>query len=182
MDTSLPDGSRLGPAPARHWVVLYSKPRKEASAQFHLERRGVEVFAPMMLLPAYLERRTRVVPLFPSYLFARIDPVEDFHTVLWSPGVSRLVTAQNGAPAVLDDAVVAFLRERADGDGIIRAHPDLKVGAQVEVTRGPLDGLRGIITRPPDAKGRVKVLMKLLNRQPVKVDLPVHSLRAAWVV
>src|SRR5262245_36644750 len=182
MDAPPAAGTALAPLGSRHWVVLYSKPRKEASAQFHLERRGVEVFAPKMLLPAYFERRTRVVPLFPSYLFARIDPVEDFYTVLWSPGVSRFVPAQTGAPAVLDDTIAAFLREGADGDGIISARPDLKVGAQVEVTRGPFDGLQGIITRPPDAKGRVKVLMKLLNRQPVKVDLPVHALRAAWVV
>ena len=171
-----------GEAPARYWVVLYSKPRKEATAQFHLERHGVEVFAPKMMLPGYAERRAQLVPLFPNYLFARIDPIRDFHAVLWSPGISRFVTVESGAPARLDDAIVAFLRERANPDGVILARPDLKVGAQVEVTRGPFDGLIGIITRPPDAKGRVKVLMQLLNRQPVRVDLPVHSLRAAWVV
>ena len=172
----------MATSPAKHWAVVYSKPRKEASAEFHLERRGVEVFAPKLLLPAYLERKTRLIPLFPNYLFARIDPGEDFYTVLWSPGVSHFVTAQSGAPARLDDAIVTFLRERADENGIVTARIDLEVGAQVEVTRGPLDGLIGIITRPPDAKGRVKVLMKLLNRQPVRVDVPVHSLRAAWVV
>jgi transcriptional antiterminator RfaH len=166
----------------RQWVVVYSKPRKEELAQFHLQHRGIEVFAPKMLLPEYLERRTRLIPLFPNYLFVRIDPVQDFYTVLWSPGVSRFITAQGGAPARLDDAVVRFLRERADTDGVISARADLEVGAQVEVTRGPFDGLIGIITRPPDAKGRVKVLMQLLNRQPVRVDVPVHSLRAAWVV
>jgi transcription elongation factor/antiterminator RfaH len=169
-------------AESRRWLVVYSKPRKEGSAQFHLTRRGVEVFAPKMLLPAYLERRTRLVPLFPSYLFVHIDPEVDFYTVLWTPGVSRFVASQGGTPAQLDPAVVAFLKERADGDGVITARADLKVGAQVEVTRGPFDGLMGIITRPPDAKGRVKVLMQLLNRQPVRVDISVHSLRAAWVV
>ena len=56
-----------------------------------------------------------------------------------------------------------FLRERADADGVITARADLKVGAQVEVARGPFDGLIGIITRPPDAKGRVKVLMQLVE-------------------
>jgi transcriptional antiterminator RfaH len=167
---------------SRHWVVVYSKPRKEESAQFHLQRRGIEVFAPRMLLPAYLERRSRLVPLFPNYLFVRLDPVVDFYTVLWTPGVSRFVTAQGGAPAQLDDAIVTFLRERADAGGVITARADLKVGAQVEVTRGPFEGLIGIITRPPDAKGRVKVLMQLLHRQPVRVDIPVRTLRAAWVV
>jgi transcriptional antiterminator RfaH len=169
-------------AAPRQWFVVYSKPRQEGCARFHLERRGIEVFAPRMLLPAYLERRTRLVPLFPNYLFVRIDPAEQFYTALWSPGVSRFITSQRGTPASLDDAIVEFLRERADGDGVIAARADLAVGTQVEVTRGPFDGLMGIITRPPDARGRVRVLMRLLNRRVVKVDVPVHSLRAVWVV
>lgn len=169
-------------AALRQWFVVYSKPRQEGCAQFHLEHRGIEVFAPKMLLPAYLERRTRLVPLFPNYLFVRIDPAEHFNTVLWSPGVSRFITSQRGTPARLDDAIVEFFRERADGDGVIVARADLAVGTQVEVTRGPFDGLMGIITRPPDARGRVRVLMRLLNRHVVKVDVPVHSLRPAWVV
>lgn len=182
MGAPAPNAAPLAGDEPKCWFVIYSKPRKEASAQFHLDRRGIEVFAPKMLLPAYLDRRTRLVPLFPNYLFVKIDPVVDFHTVLWTPGVSRFVASQGGTPAQLDAAIVAFLKERADGEGIITARADLKVGAQVEVTRGPFDGLIGIIARPPDAKGRVKVLMQLLNRQPVRVDIPVHSLRAAWVV
>lgn len=182
MGAPAPNAAPMPGEEPKRWFVVYSKPRKEVSAQFHLDRRGIEVFAPKMLLPAYLERRTRLVPLFPNYLFVRIDPVVDFHTVLWTPGVSRFVASQGGTPAQLDAAIVAFLKERADGEGVITARADLKVGAQVEVTRGPFDGLIGIIARPPDAKGRVKVLMQLLNRQPVRVDIPVHSLRAAWVV
>ncbi len=166
----------------RQWFVVYSKPRKEASAQFHLQRRGIEVFAPKVLLPECLGRRTSVVQLFPNYLFVKIDPLEDFYTVLWSPGVSRFIASRDGVPAALDEAVVTFLMEQTSEHGIITAHADLQVGQQVEVTRGPFDGLIGIITRPPDAKGRVKVLMQLLNRQPVKVDLPVHSLRATWTI
>jgi transcriptional antiterminator RfaH len=166
----------------RQWFVAYSKPRKETSAQLHLRRRGIEVFAPRMLLPAYLERRTQLVPLFPNYLFVRIDPAEDFYTVLWAPGVSRFITSERGTPASLDDGIVEFLQGRADGDGIIAARADVHVGSEVEVTRGPFQGLAGIIARPPDAKGRVKVLMRLLNRRAVKVDVPVQSLRAAWVV
>ena len=169
-------------AAPRQWCVVYSKPRKETCAQFHLARRGIEVFAPRMLLPEYLHGRTRLVPLFPNYLFVRIDPAGDCSTVLWCPGVSRFVTSQRGTPARLDDAIVEFLRERADAGGVIAARADLAVGSEVEVTRGPFGGLMGIIARPPDAKGRVKVLMRLLNRHAVNVDVPIHALRAAWVV
>lgn len=164
------------------WFVVYSKPRKEASAQLHLQHRGIHVFAPKVLLPECLGTQRRLVALFPNYLFVKIRPLQDYYAVLWSPGVSRFVTSQAGVPARLDEGVVAVLMERADTRGIITARPDLKVGQSIEVTRGPFDGLIGIITKPPDSKGRVKVLMQLLNRQPVKVDVPVHSLRATWVV
>jgi hypothetical protein len=38
----------------------------------------------------------------------------------------------------------------------------------------------GIIQEPPNARGRVKVLLQLLNRE-TKVDVPVKFVRASWV-
>jgi transcriptional antiterminator RfaH len=155
------------------WFVVYCKPHKEDFAQQHLGARGVEVFLPKLRLPEYVERRRRIVPLFPNYAFVRIDPGRDLYTVLWSPGVSRFVNG-HGEPATVADEVVAFLRRQAD--------PDIRAGQRVEITEGPFAGLAGIIQRPPNAKGRVRVLMQLLNRGPVKVDVPVQSVRTAWVV
>jgi hypothetical protein len=37
----------------------------------------------------------------------------------------------------------------------------------------------GIIRQPPDAKGRVKVLLHLLNR-PAAVDLPIEFVETTW--
>jgi transcriptional antiterminator RfaH len=166
---------------ARYWYVVYSKPRQETSAEFHLQQRGVEVFAPKLSLPKYVARPSRVVPLFPSYLFVRIDPAQDYCRVLWAPGVKRFVSS-NGVPTPLEDAVVTFLVERADSQGTVQARADLQVGQMVEIARGPFDGLIGIIQKPPDAKGRIKVLMQLLNQRPVKVDVPVQFVRTHWVV
>jgi transcriptional antiterminator RfaH len=169
------------PTDSRHWFVVYCKPHKEAFAQLHLERRGIEVFVPMLRLPEYLERRRRVVPLFPGYMFVNVDIEREFSTVAWAPGVSRFVSPK-GSPAPIDRDVVAFLKSHADEAGVVTARPDLRVGQSVEITAGPFDGLIGIIQRPPNARGRVKVLMKLLNQQPVRVEVPVHLVRTAWVV
>ena len=169
------------PAGARSWYVVYSKPRQETFAQFHLQQRGVEVFVPKLSLPKYVTRPSRIVPLFPSYLFVRIDPTQEYHRVRWAPGVRRFVSS-NGVPTPLEDAVVTFLVERADSEGTVQARADLRVGEMVEIAHGPFDGLIGIIQQPPDAKGRIKVLMQLLNQQRVKVDVPVHLVRTHWVV
>ncbi|MBI3303108.1 MAG: hypothetical protein HYZ72_13665 [Deltaproteobacteria bacterium] len=164
----------------RQWYVVYSKPRREDFAQFHLQRKGLEVFFPRILLPHPIPKRGQVVPLFPSYLFVRLQLPEEYHHVLWSPGVKSLVSF-NGTPAPLDDEIVAFLKHQATSDGLLTGRSNLTPGQEVRITGGPLDGLVGIIQDPPDAKGRVGMLMKLLSRQ-VKVEVPVRFVEGGWVV
>lgn len=100
--------------------------------------------------------------------------------MLWSPGVKRLV-GFNGNPTPLDEEVIDFLMQQADSDGIISARSNLRTGQEVQISGGPFDGLVGVIQEPPSAKGRVKVLLKLLSRQ-VKVEVPVRFVKSGWVV
>ena len=154
------------------WYVAYSKPRKEHFAQLQLECQGIEVFFPQLLLP--YKRRRCVTPLFPRYLFVRLDTPADYHATRWAPGVKELVSF-NGTPAPLEDEVIAFLRQRATPEGILPARYTFRVGAEVQIGEGPFRGLAGILVDPPDAKGRVKVLLNLLSRE-VKATLPVGVL------
>jgi transcription elongation factor/antiterminator RfaH len=164
----------------RQWYVVYSKPQKEDYAKFQLRSKHLEVFFPRLLLPESSKRRKRIVPLFPNYLFVRLDIVSDeYHYAIWSPGVSRIISF-NGSPASIDESVVRFLMSQADQDGIIAGRSNLKSGQEVRVTGGPFDGLLGIIQEPPNAKGRVKILLKLLNRD-THVDVPIHCLNGGWV-
>jgi transcriptional antiterminator RfaH len=164
---------------SRRWYVVYSKPHKEEFAQFHLRSKGLEVFFPRLLLPEYVQKRKRIVPLFPNYLFVRIHASEEYHYVLWSPGVKRILSF-NGIPAPLDEGVVAFLVQQATPEGIIASRSNLRAGQEVRISGGPFDGLVGMIQEPPNAKGRVKVLMKLLSRQ-VEVEVPVQFVKSGWV-
>jgi transcription antitermination factor NusG len=173
------DASGLG-ADRTAWYVVYSKPHKEASAELHLRLKGVAVFYPQLVLPDYVRSPRRCVPLFPNYLFVRITLLTRFYDVVWSPGVKGFV-GPNGVPTPIDEEVVAFLQRNTGGDGRLRARPDLKVGQEVEIVDGPFAGLVGIIQRPPDAKGRIKVLMQLLNRRPVRVQVPIQFVKSGWV-
>jgi len=47
--------------------------------------------------------------------------------------------------------------------------------------RGPLAGLSGILQDPPDARGRVRLLMKLLNRD-LRVMVPLEHVKSEWVI
>ena len=192
MNNAVETASPLGPATgaaglpaaggdptAPAWFVVHAKPHKEQMAESHLRRRQVDVFYPRLQLPGYMDARRRIVPLFPGYLFVRIVLGMQFYDVVWSPGVGRLI-GSDGRPAAVDDAVVDLLKQHAETDGLIRARPALVVGQHVEITRGPFAGIVGIIQRPPNAKGRIRVLMRLLNRGTVGVELPLQFVKTGW--
>jgi transcriptional antiterminator RfaH len=164
----------------RQWYVVYSKPQKEDYATFHLQSKGLEVFFPRLLLPETSRARRRVVPLFPNYLFVRLNLLTDeYYWALWSPGVSRIVSF-NGHAASIEEPVINILRLRADKQGIIPARCTLQRGQEVRISGGPLEGLLGIIQEPPSARGRVKLLLKLLNRQ-MNVEMPLHLVDSNWI-
>lgn len=163
----------------RRWYVIYSKPQKEDLAQLQLRRKNVETFFPRLMLPRFSRKRKRIVPLFPNYLFVRINLATEYYYVLWSPGVKCFVSF-NDNPVPLDDSVAEYLMRQANSDQVIAAHADLKVGQEVRICGGAFDGLVGMIQNRPDAKGRVKILMKLLSRE-IKVEVPVHLVASSWV-
>jgi transcriptional antiterminator RfaH len=158
------------------WYVVATKLRRERFAAEQLAQRCVETFLPRLALT---RRGTCVVrPLFPGYLFARLELPREWARVVWSPGVRRLVTFEGEAPSV-PPAAIAFLRGQAGPDGVIVARPrPLPVGRRVRVTSGPLAGLVGIIENPPDARGRVGVLMDILRTQ-TRVSIDVGWLEDA---
>ena len=164
----------------RQWCAVYTKPQKEEFAEMNLRQRGIHTFLPKLFLPRAANRKKQIVSLFPSYLFVRLNLFSDEHaSVGWCPGVKRLL-AFEGTPAIVDDSLIQFLTSQAGAEGIISSRCNVEVGHQVAIEGGPFDGLVGIIQEPPNARGRVKVLLELLKR-PTKVDVPVQFIKASWV-
>jgi transcription antitermination factor NusG len=161
------------------WYVVYSKPHKEESAQFHLRSKGLEVFFPRLLLPPSLRKRKQIVALFPNYMFVRIRIPEEYESVIWSPGVKRFVSF-NDALVPIDGDIVTYLMRQANPAGVIIGRSTLKVGQEIEINGGPFDGLAGIIQEPPDARGRVRILMQLLSRR-IKVEVPLEFVKSGEV-
>lgn len=164
----------------RRWYVVYSKPRREEFAQSNLQRKGLEVFFPRLALPYPRPKQNPIVPLFPNYLFVRLRLPEEYSYALWSPGVKNIVSF-NDTPAPIDEDIVTFLKSQADVASIIKGHSQLAVGQQIRISGGPFDGIIGIIHDPPDARGRVGVLMQLLSRQ-VKVAVPMRFVESSWTI
>jgi transcriptional antiterminator RfaH len=145
------------------WYVVSTKLRREDFAALQIAHRSLEVFLPRITFARRGEDIVR--PLFPGYLFARLTLPRDLARIVWTPGVRRLVTFEGEAPTV-PDAAIEFLRGQAGDNGLIVVRPrPLPAGRRVRVVSGPLAGLVGIIENPPDARGRVSVLMDILRHQ-----------------
>lgn len=165
----------------RNWCAVYTKARSETLAEVSLRQRGILTFYPKLVLPGSAKRKRQLVPLFPNYLFVSLDLLSNEPGfVTWCPGVKRLLNF-DGVPATIDNSAVSFLMDQAAPDATITACSNLKPGQEVTIERGPFEGLIGIIETPPNARGRVKVLLQLLNR-PTKVDVPVQFIKAGWVM
>jgi len=165
----------------KQWCAVYTKAKNEEFAELNLRLRGIDTFFPKLFIPNSTKRKKQIVPLFPSYLFVRLQlDSKEQSSIVWCPGVKRLLSF-DGTPAIVEESLMAFLMHHAGSDGIISARRNLKVGQRVSIDGGPFDGLAGIIQEPPSAKGRVKVLLQLLKR-PTKVDVPVQFIKADWII
>lgn len=160
----------LQPGLGPQWFVISTKPRREPFAQLQLGQRRVETFLPRIWEPAGFRRKQRIAPLFPGYLFVRIDLAEQYFDVVWTPGVRKFV-GFGASPCPVEGTVIDFLSARVGPEGVVRVVPVFRVGDLVRVTHGPFEGLIGIIEHPGCGRGRVRVLMELLRRQ-TRVELP----------
>ncbi len=158
------------PAGGQRWYAVALQPHADALARDQLGRQGFHVYAPMLVRTVRHARqfRTREAPLFPGYLFVRLDLAEArWRSVNGTRGVRRFLMAGD-RPAPVPDQVIAALR----GEGAAEISP----GGAIEIVAGPLAGLRGRLERLDNA-ARVAVLIELLQG-PLTVTLPRESVRS----
>jgi len=164
-----------------HWYVVRTKARSEGFAAATLRSRDVQVYYPRLVVAPWSRRPAEsdgaTEPLFPGYLFVRIDLGRDHARVAWTPGVRSFVAFGDDAPEPVDESVVELLRRRADGGELLQPRAALRPGEPVEIRNGPFAGLLGIIDRPVSGSGRVHVLLEILRRK-TRVDLDVDQVAA----
>lgn len=148
-----------------NWFAIHTKPRQESLAQQSLDREGVETYYPKLKRRRTIRRVRRWVigPLFPGYIFARFDFSKQHRLVRYATGVSNIVSF-GGKPVIVDDQIIALIREHATADVIELPPTPLRPGEVVEIQAGPLQGLQGIFERELSDKERVVILLDTLAR------------------
>src|SRR5512146_3283021 len=71
------------------WHVAKTKPRLEPQTAVVLEARGLQTYFPMIAAGRRPRRQERLEPLFPGYLFVRLDSsTPDWVVARSAPGIS----------------------------------------------------------------------------------------------
>jgi len=154
----------------RHWYAVYTAPQHEKSALKHLGLREIESFLPTYETVRNWKNRQRVkliLPLFPAYLFVRIN-LSERARVLQSPGVLRIV-GNNKESVPLPDSEVEFLRAGACSHRI-EPYRDLIIGEKVRVRSGVMQGLQGTLVRKSNSLRFVLTLELINQHAAIQVD------------
>lgn len=159
--------------PSEKWYLVYSKPRQETVAQLNLERQGYEVYLPRVRQPRRSKGRATsiVTPMFPRYLFIRLDrETDDWGPIRSTFGVVSIVRFGQ-APASVPDDLIAVLRSREDREGIqVLPVEEYRRGAKIRITTGGFAGYEGIFIART-ARDRVVVLLEILGRRtPARIE------------
>jgi transcriptional antiterminator RfaH len=153
-----------------HWFVVQTKPGDENRAETHLLNQKIETFLPLLEIHQYSNGKMvqKIEPLFPNYIFARLDLKLQYYKVKWTRGVSKILGTGDG-PVPISEKVIESIKERAGKDNLVKLEEKLKEGDVVQITSGPLKELSGIFQKKISDNGRVRILLNLIG-----VDVPVQ--------
>ena len=136
------------PPPTPRWYALHTKSNLEGRVATQLEAKGIPNFLPAREeVHQWKDRKRKVaIPLFPGYLFVRMAENCSRLPILQTPGVARIV-GQGVTPEPIPDSEIEAVRLVLASRERCLAHPFLKDGSWVQVTRGPLKGVEGFLVR-----------------------------------
>jgi transcriptional antiterminator RfaH len=150
------------------WYLIRTHPKQEDRTEQNLRACNVET-----LMPRFKERRYNkftnepvqvVKPLFPSYVFARFKLIDLYHKVKYMRGVRDMVSF-DGYPTIVDDSVIALIRSRMGGKGMVNLSEQFAVGDEVVIKAGPLKNFTGVFEHEMKDADRVMILLQAVNYQ-----------------
>ena len=157
------------------WYAIRTRSRHEKLVNQQLVARGLEAFLPLVNRRRRWQDRYKVVsfPVFPCYCFARFRLAERL-SILTSIGVVQILGI-NGLATPIPDPEIDAVKQLVTSTLPFDPHPYLSAGMEVEVIRGPLDGVRGILVRK-GRRARLVITIHLI-RQAASVELDADDVK-----
>ena len=144
------------------WYVLYVKTRHEKKINNILQEENIDTFLPLVKTKRSWSDRKKVIlePLFPSYIFFRVEVPSEFFKVLSLKGVFRCIRFRNEYAQVKDEEIqnIKLLIGHSSVKSISASNDYIKKGDMREFKYGPLAGLKFEILNPNNSN---KILIRI---------------------
>jgi transcription antitermination factor NusG len=162
------NGERMSEASG--WWALYTRHQHEKAVVDVLAFKGFEVFLPVYeSLRRWKDRKKLLsLPLFPCYVFVR-GGLDRKLQVVTTPGV-HMILYRGERVATIPEAEIEAIQRAVEGPYRVEPHPFLPCGAKVRVTRGPLEGVVGVLTRKKNLYRLVLSVEMLAQSVCVEID------------
>lgn len=148
----------------RNWHLIYTKPKNEDFVEHRLQSAGFEVLNAKLKQRRYLRRKLQdaVSPLFPCYLFARFDRLNDYRLIKYTRGIKKIV-GSDWMPTVIPDEIISSIWEREERGVITVMPPSFEPGEEVLIKDGPFRDFEAVFQREIKGIERVCILLKAIN-------------------
>jgi transcription antitermination factor NusG len=161
---------------SKGWFALYTKSRFEKQANRLLQQQGFETYLPLIITTRkWSDRLKKVeVPLLNSYVFVIYDPNNplSYYNILETPGVVRFISFE-GKPVRIPDNQIDSLRKLSqEGYEMEPLVKPIPLGSEVEIKRGPLKGIKGLVVRSPEGANQLLVIRLDVLDKNIQVKLP----------
>jgi len=154
------DGS--GAAEEHGWIAFYTLSRREKDLMRKLEAAAIPFYAPLIkrrLLSPAGRARLSFVPLFPGYVFSRVDD-DQRRAALATNTVARWLPIGDPAGFVSD---LRNIQRLIATDQPLTPEALLEPGQPVRVRSGPLQGLEGTVVKRRGGQ-RLVVAVRFLSQ------------------
>jgi transcription termination/antitermination protein NusG len=127
------------------WYALKVRTGSESMIVTLLKSRGFAPYCPTQKVRRQYSDRIKIVdaPVLPGYIFCRFD-VQKKLPVISTPGVDYIVGFADGPTPIPEQQLVDLRRVIEAGASPVRF---LTRGQKVRVTKGPLQGVEGVLIR-----------------------------------
>jgi transcription antitermination factor NusG len=160
----------------KKWYALYTKARHEKKVEKQIAEKSIQAYLPMnRVLRQWSDRKQWVEePLFRSYLFVRADKLERY-SAIQVYGAVHWVTFR-GEPAIVPDREIDTIQRILRESPSVEACQDLETGEEVEITHGPMTGIRGKID---EFRGEGRIVVSVPSiRQALRFNVNRSEVRA----